>query len=606
MPRLSCKLTLINMKLSRATIWKTFSILALMVIVFIPGTSHAAGWIDGPMVSVVNTLLANISNTVLTLASYAVIVSGIFLSVSINITTHIGDFFDKMPALGEVWIVIRNLSSVFIIFILIYSSISTILGINTSQTKTLIGKIIVVGLLINFSLFFTKLAIDASNIVSLQFYRAIAPQASLSLDVKNLYNDGGLSNIFMASLKIPTIYQNKSAVSGAVDIPLSIGIATFAGMIMMVTASISFFAAAIAFSARTAILLFVMALSPLYFAGMIFPEVKKKSDKLYELFMGQLLFMPAYLFLMYVALRIISSPGFKEIFNQNASGIAPAGEGPFGATFISVIIQYVIALFFINIPLIAAIEMGAVGAKWAPDAKSVTGFFGQHTAGRGAKWAQGKLATSGFAARNPNLAVWTNKGLGQVSSGSFGGTKGGYEKRFKDYVKDRTDYVKKIKTSKEESDTYLASTMTEYDRVKANEKRALEYKRSEAAKDRTRFERISNDTSRNANLRQIADKQAKKMAEQEKALTEQINGMDAERKKEAEKQEKLSKNLRSNQFANALTSGPDLGTGKARKEASEAIKKDLNKGKDEKLLDRLDTILNKEGGDKPAAPSAKP
>ena len=392
---------------------KIFQIIAILIAVgvsFIPHVSSAAGWLEGPAVSVVNTAISIVANWVLGLTSTLVVVAGTFLSISINLTTHIGDFYNSIPALNDVWVVVRNISSMFIIFALLYTSISTILGVGKS-VKELIGKIIIVGLLINFSLFFCKILIDASNLVSLQFYRAIAPQYQVDglSKVSSAYYDGGLSNVFMNSLKIPKIYQNQNVLKSA-DVTLSISFATVGGVIMMVTAAISFFAAAIAFTIRTGLLLFVMALSPLYFASMIFPQAKEKADELMKLFKGQLIFMPAYLFLMYIALRLISSPGFSSIFNQSATGIAAPNEGAFGPTFVGIIIQYVIALFFINAPLLMAIKMGASGAGWAPDMNKVAGLLRKNTISRAASKISDSEALKNYAARS-KVGEYTLKGI---------------------------------------------------------------------------------------------------------------------------------------------------------------------------------------------------
>lgn len=355
-------------------------ILTVAGVVLVPSTIHAAPSIlEGPMVSVVNSLIATVANWVLGLTSTLVIFSGIFLSISINLTTHIGSFFNSIPALNDVWVVVRNISSIFIIFVLLYSSIKTILGIGGTDIKSLVGKIIMAGLLINFSLFFVKLSIDASNLISLQFYSAIAPNTSENFSTGKVMTDGGLSNVFMSSLGIPKIYQNQGVLKST-DVALSIGFATIGGVIMMITAAISFLAAAIAFTVRTGLLMFIMALSPIFFAGMIFPQIKTElSDRLFKLLKNQLIFMPAYLILMYIALKLISSPGFTAIFNQSANGVAPAGEAAIGPTFIGVIIQYVIALLFINAPLVFAIQMGAIGAKWAPTVGGISKWVGKNT-----------------------------------------------------------------------------------------------------------------------------------------------------------------------------------------------------------------------------------
>lgn len=335
--------------------------------------------------SVVNTVLSSISYYILTVTSSLVTISGVLLSLSIKLTLSIGKIYDDIEGIRTIWRTIRDLSSIFIIFILLFESIKMILGLKGQGFNQTVVKIFIAGMLINFSLVFCKMTIDASNLVSIQFYNAITPGTSQTLDlsIKSIFNDGGLSNVFMQSLKIPRIY-NSVKFSKDADVAMSILVATAGGIIMMITASFSFFAAAIAFTVRTGLLLFIMALSPLYFAGIIFPEIKKKvSDNIFGLLVSQSLFMPAYLFLMYIALRLISDDGFMKMLDTTNSANT---SGVFGTITIGITIQYIIALIFINAPLLMAIEFGAIGMKWAPQvagiSKNLGGILGRNTIGR--------------------------------------------------------------------------------------------------------------------------------------------------------------------------------------------------------------------------------
>ena len=68
--------------------------------------------------------------------------------------------------------IILNVANMIFIFLLLYIAIKTILG-DGGDMKKLLTNIIVVALMINFSLFMTKVIIDASNIVAMGFYNAI-------------------------------------------------------------------------------------------------------------------------------------------------------------------------------------------------------------------------------------------------------------------------------------------------------------------------------------------------------------------------------------------------------------------------------------------------
>lgn len=381
------------MKKYLSTIITASAILIVGGVILLPQIAQAQ-LIDFIAPSVFNNVVSWLGNRLLTLTSWAVTIGGLFLSISMNITLHIKELYQAIPAIESTWITIRDLSSIFIIFMLLYSAIIMILGVKGPAFGKLVLNIFIAGILINFSLFFVRVAVDASNLVSLQFYNAIAPKAAQGWTIENAYYDGGLSNIFMQSLKIPKIYNNKGWLKDA-DTTGAIVLATFGGAILMITAAFSFFAAAIAFTIRTGLLIFIMALSPLFFVGIIFPQIQAQvSSKLLGILKNQLIFMPVYLGLMYVALRFISDEGFLKIFNTSA--LNPELSSVTGFTMAGIVIQYTIAALFINAPLLAAISFGAWGAKWAPDASDVGKWFrkkAESTASRATSATVGRVAS---------------------------------------------------------------------------------------------------------------------------------------------------------------------------------------------------------------------
>ena len=568
----------------------------------VPAHAECASLFDGiNFGECVTELSAWFGNILLTLASYIVTATATLLSFSLKLTLNIGEIYNSTPAIRNVWVIIRNISSILIIFFLIYTSIKTILGIGDGVQK-LVFKIILAGLFINFSLFFVKIAIDASNIVSLQFYRAIAPQYSSQEGIGTLgtaYFDGGLSNIFMSSLKLQKIYHpDNSAIKqggkGEGTIFWSIIIATYGGVILMLFAALSFLGAAIAFTVRTAFLLLLMAFSPVYFAGMIFPEIKKDvSDVWLKYLTQQLFFMPIYLFLMYVALRIISDEGFLSFIQD---GNLQNNKGGFVYTQIGIVIQYFIAILFINAPLIAAIKFGAVGSGWVEKiGKDFRGklynqpsAFAQHTLGRAAKWSSDKIARSEFATKNPNLAVVANKAFGDISKQSFGGTKGGYDKRYKDYVKERTDYATKgIKLSESYKEEYVNKGMGLWDAETENLRKNLAVAKTLAA---------------NTTISERARREAREKVEDlEKKITDRTS--EEGKKKQTENLEKQALRERKEEYAKNLEKKGSIWTGaravgaptsKANKDAADSIRKELNKGKDKKALDAIKDLFEED------------
>ncbi|MFA6077127.1 MAG: hypothetical protein WC735_03590 [Candidatus Paceibacterota bacterium] len=78
----------------------------------------------------------------------------------------------KTGFIDQAWTVVRDFSNIFFILILLYVAIQTILGMG-HETKKIIVQVIIMALLINFSMFFTRVVIDSSNILALVFYNKL-------------------------------------------------------------------------------------------------------------------------------------------------------------------------------------------------------------------------------------------------------------------------------------------------------------------------------------------------------------------------------------------------------------------------------------------------
>ena len=97
--------------------------------------------------------------------------AGTFLDFLVYYSTNSDSY--KNGFISEGWKAIRDVANIFFIVALLYIAIKTILSLNVTNNKKIIGAIIIVALLINFSLFFTQVIIDGSNILAKIFYNNI-------------------------------------------------------------------------------------------------------------------------------------------------------------------------------------------------------------------------------------------------------------------------------------------------------------------------------------------------------------------------------------------------------------------------------------------------
>ena len=359
-----------------------------------------------------------LSLLILRLAALLTGLAGLILNYVVWFTVvDMANKISEIGAIDKAWKVIRDVVNMGFIFVLLYAAIRTILGIG-SDTKKLIVNIVVVAILINFSLFFTKTVIDASNVLAIAFYDAIAPRA-LSTTITE-----GLSNSLMRPLKIESLWNNPDIAALTGEKLIIIGVM---GTIVSLIAAFVFFAVAIMFVIRFVVLIFVLILSPLAFMGFILPQLKKYKDQWLDALLGQAFFAPIYFMLTWIV--IIVSRGLLTSAGGGMAGgnMATAFLGAVGAdgntvltptpTSIAIVVNFIIVIVLLIASLIIAKQWadkaghGVPGlTKWAMGAAGgatfgMAGRFGRGTIGRAgaavgeSEWLQKKAESGSMAAR---------------------------------------------------------------------------------------------------------------------------------------------------------------------------------------------------------------
>jgi hypothetical protein len=439
---------------------------------FIPGVSSIAGSFRildcaKPLVYLVFTFF-----------SWVLWAAGAMLNFVIYVTiVQFSTIIKEVAAIKTAWIIIRDLVNMAFIFVLIYIGIRTIIAAGNFQTKKLIINLVLAALFINFSLFITQTIIDASNIVSINFYRSIAP--GTDADVVN-WTDGGLSHEIVQSLKLASIPRAGQAgatlTSGTFDnlgnsqVQITSMIAS--SVFIMITAVI-FFAATFMFVRRFIVLIFLMVFSPLGFIGFVLPSVsgKKFWDKLIE----EATYAPIFFIIMWIAIKIIRSGGVNAITKADQSADLVAAFGGNMANFGALTLNFIIVIGF----LIAAIHQAKKQGGVTSDAMTklggkvvfgTTGFLGRQSFGRianrvaesdlGKRMQTGGVfsraaiapivgtAKSGFDFRNTVAGKTLGKYVGDQGQGNKGGFKDYYDKE----SKRQSDHIEELSRDRVEED----------------------------------------------------------------------------------------------------------------------------------------------------------
>ena len=393
------------------------------------------GW-----VTILHTL--NILTAVLTA------VMGAVFDLSINFSIlSVKQFFLPGGVVDTMWVMLRDLVNITFIFILLYIAITKIIGSWGIKAKSQLSSLIVSVILINFSMFFTKILIDAGNLVAVQFYNMISPVTLGYTISSTILKGAGL----MSALKSAT------SLSGQVNTLTSLILQIIAGGVLLWV----YFLGSMLMVGRVVMLVFLAIVSPVGFIGKSVPGLGSLSEKWWSTLTNQLLVAPVLLFFLYFTTQLIQTQTVVALTTSAKNAISTFAPPSLDAAGILAYILVIVTLWWgikftkklsgevgemtVNvfkgvaaagaIALTAGAAGAAIGAEALGAAASTEGAMGAANAAKLA--GKGKIGQWGarlaFTAKNiPQAAsaakqsVPTLKEIGETKIGKF--VTGDYEK----------------------------------------------------------------------------------------------------------------------------------------------------------------------------------
>jgi hypothetical protein len=352
----------------------------------VPNTNSSDGW--GTAKWIFRIFAEEIGRILMTISSLFLVFAGLIFDEVLKITVTnmaanigsggIGD------GITTAWATLRDIANMCFIFVLLYAAFKAMFQLDFGGIGTTIKNIIIVALLINFSLFFSKVVIDASNIVSVGFYNSIT-SSNVQLQgggagILNVGSFAGISGGYMNMLGLQTLYGSNILTAG-IDDPVKILVIGAMSAIFMLVVAVILLISAIMFAARFIILIFIMILSPLALIAYIIPGLKGKFDDWLHALLNQSFFAPLFFALTWVVFKL--GTAFKATLVQQ-------GAGDFTSTFtnpsgtIGLLVNYVLIIGLAIAALIFSKQMATSGAMAKPF-KAISGGIGTAAAG-GTAW----------------------------------------------------------------------------------------------------------------------------------------------------------------------------------------------------------------------------
>lgn len=227
------------------------------------------------------------------------IVSGVLVAVAGWILTIAGALFDYVvgatiltfgtfvnsnviTAINAAWSAFRDIANIVIISMFTFIAISTILGSHDYGAKKMVAKVLIVAVLINFSLLFTKIIIDVSNFTAIQFYSAALPQfaSSANSGSGSQTQSPGIAEAFMAYAGVSGFSDTRQAVSNLADSINDGNIAFLHGIfiaLILFGAAVVLFYGSFLLISRGILMIFLMVTSSIAFATYLIPKASSSN-----------------------------------------------------------------------------------------------------------------------------------------------------------------------------------------------------------------------------------------------------------------------------------------------------------------------------------------
>lgn len=384
----------------------------------LPAFAQQAPSTGGGMLSTlfggVDSFLGGIGYAIWTFANFLLWLVATFFNFVVEQTVfNFAKYIGGSDGVIAAWKVIRDVSNIGLLFGFIFIGITTILDVHGYEAKKTLPRLIIFAVLLNFSLLATQLIIDTSNVLGKVLYDQVE-QCPAGTPAGECAKNYGISGAIMGTSGGNDVF---SAPSTKMTLSYYLGLSVFSLVLTMVL-----LAGAILLISRAIILVFLMALSPIGFAGLAIPPLNSYAKQWWQTLIGQSFFAPVYLLLIFIGLKI------SETLSKSGNLGSALQNGSAGA--IDSVLVFTITSGFMIGALMIAKSMSQQGAGTiissvqkgtASVVFGTAGFVGRRTAGRAGAALSERVKSSEWAQKRPLLGKMALGATKYAANSSFDG-----------------------------------------------------------------------------------------------------------------------------------------------------------------------------------------
>lgn len=298
-----------------------------------------SSWYDG-LASKIGSFIQTAIEGLLSLFLWIpVFISSLFLYVTANLFDYLIDhtivgfaqLYTELFAIGvdTAWSAFRDVGNIVMIGMFVFVAFAVILNSQTYGLKQFGVRILIVAVLINFSLFFTKSLIDLSNFTASQFRKEIVttgPDGAEGGIAAVFVQRGGLGSGFTGSLGTDGVAglagtAISNTVSSAFNKNGAVWTYVITATLFFTVAGAIFLFASILLLTRVITFLILMIMSPLAFVAYMTPNMEKWWTQWWSILIKNVIFAPVFLMLIWAVVLITGGIDGKEsLFTQAIEG----------------------------------------------------------------------------------------------------------------------------------------------------------------------------------------------------------------------------------------------------------------------------------------------
>ena len=272
-------------------------VLVLVVSALFGPITHATTPLEALGNTVGNAIFLILSNVVLIMIRLFASLTGVLTSLLVIVARY--NTFLNAPIVQQGWPIVRDLMNMVFIIGLLMISAGTVLRLQNYQYNRLLGKLIIMAFLVNFSKFIAVFLLQFAQVVMLTFVNAFRDAAF-----------GKFSHMFGLDAVLNFANQKFFSIAGATSAPTgsaSVLITLIAGLVMMLVAFVVMLAITVVLFVRIVALWLLIILSPLAYALKVIPQTEHYAGEWWKEFAKYAVVGPVLAFFLWIALALVGN-----------------------------------------------------------------------------------------------------------------------------------------------------------------------------------------------------------------------------------------------------------------------------------------------------------